>query len=431
MKTIPGYLSKLPGYTGIQDVAKVGMSVDQCAALIGRFAAIKKRTAIIAAAHMTGAAEWELKAALGRWLWEDATTYSRLEKRVTEMRASKASIDKVLDYQLGDLLTEILHAPGPLELCVGFFEVLSPAFCAAIKTYMERTQPLVDQPTIRLMKPILAEEEERLITGRAFVEALSQMDNGAKIREDWKNHFQSFLHAAGGILGDEPVTKPSTPLKPRAAEDEFRLSREFLRDARFETTITKSPPEFTKDALYDNMWGRSQEMTAAELMASVVYEWEDLPTDAFVDLARHCWDEVRHSLMGCAALEAAGIPINSFPSWIGYAHHTMNVPPPKRYAHLALATEAKLMAYPGGKRGAWEYLRDVAKHPLTTTFADFDWADEVNHVGFGRKWLIEWHFKGNREEARKVADETTAEREAYYAQLDKKPGESLSSSTSY
>ncbi|MEO6053803.1 MAG: hypothetical protein ABIP97_07325, partial [Chthoniobacterales bacterium] len=287
--------------------------------------------------------------------------------------------------------------------------------------YLSRTQPLVDQPSVRLLKRILMEEEERLIIGREFVNALSQMENGTRIREDWKKHFESYLTVAGGILGDEKVPEGFKVSKPRS-EEEYRISREFKRDPRFETSIVKHmPEEFLNDDLKDNMWGRTQEMTAAEMMASVVYEWEDLPTEALVDLARHCWDEVRHSLMGCAAFESEKIPYTSFPSWVGYANHTLNCPPPKRYSHLAIATEAGLMAHPGGKRGAWEHLRDNIKHPLMTTFADFDWADEVNHVGFGRKWLIEWYCKGNREAARKMADETSAERLAYYAQFATAP----------
>jgi hypothetical protein len=49
-----------------------------------------------------------------------------------------------------------------------------------------------------------------------------------------------------------------------------------------------------------------------------------------------------------------------------------------------------------------------------TTYQDFDWADEVNHVHFGRRWLTNFHYKGNRAAAQAVADETVAERVAYY-----------------
>lgn len=414
----PAYLDDLPRYTGLTSVCEVGLPVETCAGYLARFAAIKKRLVQISAARMTGTPEWELKAALGRWLWEDATHYRDLETRVGELRTNKSVIDKVLTYQLGDLFTEILHSPGALELCVGLFDVLSPALCEAVKSYLAGTQQLVDQPSVRLLKGLLAEEEERLEVGRQFVRALAQGEDGAARSADWRAHYQSFLEAAGGVLGDMPRPEGLKRPQPRASE-EYRISRDFKRDARFQPVLPKHAPEaFAEDPLRTMMWARSQEMTAAEMIASVIYEWDDLPTQAVVDLARHCWDEVRHTLFGQAALEADRFFLTSLPSWVGYAHHTLPAPPPKRYAHLAIATEARAMVHPGGKRGEWEFCRDEANHPLMTTFQDFDWADEVTHVKYGRRWLIDHHCKGDRLAAYKLADETVEERRAYYAQFE-------------
>ncbi len=408
----------LPDYTGITGVGRTGWSVDQCAEFITRLAAVKQRCVEIAAARMTGTPEWEIKAALGRWMWEDATQYRDLEKRLTELRSGRAAIRKVLDFHLGDVLTELLHTPDTLALLVGWFDVLSPAYCAALRSYLSGTQPLVDQPSVRILRTILAEEEERLELGQKFLAVLSA-ECDAGVREDWRTHIAGFLAAAGGVLGDQPVLPRDERPKPRATE-EYRMDREFRRDPRFETTVPKRIPEgVAESTLRTMMWVRAQEMTAAELMASVLHEWDDLPADAIVDLSRHCWDEVRHALFGCCALAEEGIPHHALLSWVGYAHHTMPAPPQKRYSHLAIATEAGAMAYPGGKRGEWEFCRDEAKHPLMTIFQDFDWADEVTHVNYGRKWLIEHYCKGNRELARQMADETVAEREQYYAQFEK------------
>lgn len=84
------------------------------------------------------------------------------------------------------------------------------------------------------------------------------------------------------------------------------------------------------------------------------------------------------------------------------------------------------MGYPGGKRGEWEWCRDKAQHPLMTTYQDFDWADEVNHVGFGRKWLVQHYFKGNRKLAQALADETSRERAAFYAHYESAAGDAQS-----
>jgi len=406
-------LDQLPPYAGIANVTSAGLSVEECAARLSRLASIPRRRLEVFASHLVNAPEWEVKSLLGLWLWEDAENYRALEQRLRELRTHPSAVKKTLSFELGDVLIEILHAPGSLELLSGL-EVLGLAELAAIDRYCAETQPLVDQPSIRLLQRIRTDLAQRQDILRSSVAVLSVTENDRKRSEDWKNHCRAFLSYAGGVLGDE--SKPANPPSPRASE-EFRLKRTFVRDERFRTTLPKNEPkEYEGDELMCMMWTRSQEMTAAELVASVIVEWEDLPTDALVDLARHCWDEVRHSLFGQAALEAEGVQLSSLPSWIGYGEHTMPAPPPKRYSHLAIATEAGAMAYPGGKRGEWELCRD-ARHPLMTTFQDFDWADEVTHVNFGRKWLVDYYCKGDREAARKMANETVAERVAYYSQF--------------
>jgi hypothetical protein len=74
------------------------------------------------------------------------------------------------------------------------------------------------------------------------------------------------------------------------------------------------------------------------------------------------------------------------------------------------------MVHPGGKRADWELAKD-AGHPLMTTYQDFDWADEITHVKYGRKWLVKYVFNGDRQAAQKVADETMEQRKAFYAQF--------------
>jgi hypothetical protein len=82
------------------------------------------------------------------------------------------------------------------------------------------------------------------------------------------------------------------------------------------------------------------------------------------------------------------------------------------------------MKYPPGKREEWEFARDIVKDPLMATFQDFDWADEVVHAGFGKKWAIDVLYDGNMEQAKKQADATWEKRSAYmkrYAEGNQAP----------
>ena len=406
-------------FAGIQDVQRLGLPVDECAARSGRFGFVSKQLMRVQAAKMPGIADWDFKAMVGRQLWECAIHWGEWRERVAELRGHEHLIDRHAEGKLADVFEEWLFSRDDAEFAAGLYGVLLPAYRDALRRYLEQTNSLVDQPTVRLIRHVLLDLEDHLDFGRRALLVLAS-EHEAEV-EAWRQHLQAYLDAAGGIDGSLPE-RPSFELPAPRNTGEFEVPREFARDGRFTTVIPKLNPyteDSTHEQLLSKMWVRSQEMTAAELCASVLYEWDGLPYEGCLDLARHCWDEVRHSLFGQAALEGEGIPLESLPNWVGYAGHTMPAPPQKRYSHLAIATEAGAMRHPGGKRGEWEWCRDAAHHSLMTTYQDFDWADEVNHVKFGREWLVNYYFGGDRAKAKAVADETVTERLAYYRAVER------------
>jgi hypothetical protein len=129
----------------------------------------------------------------------------------------------------------------------------------------------------------------------------------------------------------------------------------------------------------------------------VLCENRDKPWEFHHDLSRHLWDEIRHSMMGEAAIEAifgdpCAIPMREYERI-----YCMEAPPLEQYATLGIEIEGGQMRYPVGKRGEWEFCRDAVKSPLMTTFQDFDWADEVLHVNLARRQLSDWFPGGTKE----------------------------------
>lgn len=407
-------------YAGIQDVQRVGLSVAECARRAGRFGYFSQQLMRVQAGKMTSVANWDFKAMLGRQLWESAIHWGMWRDRIGELRGHEHLIEQNAEGKLADFFAELLESRDDEEFAVGLYGVALPAYRDALQRYLNETNPLVDYPTARLIRHIVLDLDAQLAFGQSI--RLSSGAQNAHMsseagKDEWRAHLTAYLQAAGGVDGTQPE-QPSYELPPPRSIDKFAPARAFARDKRFNTIVPKRHPfdeAETRGALLAKMWVRAQEMTAAELCASVLFEWEDLPYEGCLDLARHCWDEVRHSLFGQAALEGEGITLESLPNWVGYAGHTMPFPPQKRYAHLAIATEASMMKHPGGKRGEWEWVRDKAQHALMTTFQDFDWADEVSHVKYGRKWLVGYFFGGDRTKAKALADETVKERAAFYA----------------
>ena len=134
-----------------------------------------------------------------------------------------------------------------------------------------------------------------------------------------------------------------------------------------------------------------------------------MPWEFYHDLSRHLWDEVRHSMMGEARIESTFGDLRAVPMRDYESVYCMEAPALEQYATLGLEIEGGQMKYPVGKRGKWEFCRDVAGHALMTTFQDSDWADEVPHVNIAKRQLTEW-VQGGAKALSVIAEEGKANR---------------------
>jgi hypothetical protein len=400
-------------YAGLGDVHRSGYSVDENARRLARYATVERRLLHILAGHLQGVPEYEVKGMLARHLWEDAEHCDSLRRRLPELRGHDRSVEQELAGPLGRFLDEVLRAQNTVELLAGVYGVVKPALLAAYATHQATTNPLADQVSSRRLRFIVLEEEEHIAWGRQTLAELLDTAEKQADAASWQAHLAAYLAAAGGIAGDQPLPGSDLP----AGRPPFQISRHSLRDERFVTTVLKDygrPVQTVTDRLHHMMWVRAVELTAAESVASLIYEWEDLPWEAYHDLARHCWDEMRHSLMGEASLEYEGIPLSALPNWVGYTEHAMQLPPLERYAHLAVYIEMGAMKYPPGARSDYEYARDEAKHALMALYLDYDWADEVIHARLGRRWVVKHGCGGDVPAAIAMGEKTAQHRVEFY-----------------
>ncbi|HLH73384.1 MAG TPA: hypothetical protein VKX96_08865, partial [Chloroflexota bacterium] len=312
-----------------------------------------------------------------------------LRERITQLRTGESALDRVPDERLALLMDEALEARDTVELLAGYYGVVKPRLLAAYRRHVAETQPLVDFPTIRLLKFIICEEEEQLVWANEALEELTA-DPAAKARaEAWQAHLARYLAAAGGVVGDEPTS--AEKLEPDRSRTPAKLPRMPARDARFELCGDFIDNRYAQASTAERyiLMGRVRlnEMAAVENVASTLYETRGMPWEFYHELARHLWDEIRHSCFGQVWIEQAGYQIDEFPMRMGITDFYTTLTPLERYVLLGIAIENGAMKYPPGKRQEYEWCRDVAKEPLATVFQDYDWADEVLHAQIARRWV--------------------------------------------
>jgi hypothetical protein len=251
---------------------------------------------------------------------------------------------------------------------------------------------------------IIAEEQETLTLLEAAYRDVVQTPAKEAEANAWAKILGDLLAAAGGIDGTGNVD--ARKLQPVRAAVPYTIPRKASRDHTFRQIwdFVHVENEQAAERFAQMLATRLSEITAAEGLAFVLCEVEGQPWPFYVDISRHLWDEIRHTLFGEAATEhifgdRAAMPIRDFDLTYVFA-----MTPLQQYAALGLGIEAAMMKYPPGKREEYEFCRDVVQHPLMTTFQDFDWADEVLHVNIARRQLKDW-FRGSQQELMALAQQ--------------------------
>ena len=395
-------MKSLYQYAGLQNTKQPGLGVDECAARLHRLAYAEEQLMFLQAAHIISTPERDVKVLLARLQYEDSRHASQLKTRLTELRVARKKAHEVPDPQLKIVCDEAMYSANTVELLAALAKVIKPALLETYQKYLTETNGLADYATVRILKTIIAEEEEGLrLLEAAYQDAVDTPEKEAKANA-WRETLDNLLAAAGGVDGTGEVDLEALQLI--RATTPYVIPKELTRDDAFPRVwdIIHVDKERVAERLAQIIATRLGEATIAEALGFVLYEVKGQPWAFYADIARHLWDEMRHSMFGEAAIEdtfedRSGMPIRDWE-----AAYLFKMTPLELYAML-FGVESSLMKYPPGKREEFEFCRDSARYPLMTTLQDFDWADEVLHVHIARRRLKEW-FHGSQEELLALAE---------------------------
>lgn len=442
---------ELGGLCTYAEAAREGPGVEETVRFLKRANWVETRLTDLVLAHLNATSEWEVKDGLCLHVWLDAEHAKWLRERVAELRHPPHNLDTPPDAALEACLQEALRSRGSVELLTALARVLRPALIAAYQAHLERSNPLVDQPTRRLLRFALQEEAEMLAWTQAALAALLTDDARRQEADAWESHLRAYLEAAGGVAGEQKdevqttndeaptaaptahspsvthhsslVTRHSPPSTLHAPRSTTPFTPDFFprRDARFESFNYHFPPHWVyaqrerpaDERMLALVCKRLLEMDVPEMMAAIIWRTKreaeaagrELPWAYTQEMCRQVWDEARHSMMGEAWLASRGVDFTRVPLNVGFSLG-LNQLATAREAHAALWwIEQGLMPKTSGKAYEWRTARD-AGDPLATLFMDYDWADEVLHVHIGRRWLVK--ELGSREEAERIGSEAFA-----------------------
>ncbi|MBI2513150.1 MAG: DUF455 family protein [Opitutae bacterium] len=361
--------------------------------------------------------EPELKYLLCQHVWESAGHARFLRERGREM-SGFGSGEATREF-LQRLFTEAVMPTDSYVALAGFYRVLKPALLSAYRHYLQVTHPLADWPSRKLAEEFIADEERH---AREIEPFLGNLPAGS---DAWVAHLRHALAAEGGLLG-ESVRRPlpgdfvwesaarryqhpptcnrgryptcSSVFSTDPAETP--IVRQWLTDPQTDARVIR---------LMVYVW-LMMEMDAVDYLATVFFDTPQAPFDLHYDLARHLWDESRHSAFGFRQLSKLGVDLMTVEHSLDLYHILVQMPPHERYAMMTMEFEAG--SFPT-KAAVMDRVRELNDFEADTLLA-FDRNDEQNHVRYGHRWLPEIMRLGG--ETRSV-EEFIAATQARFAEL--------------
>jgi hypothetical protein len=118
--------------------------------------------------------EMEVKVLFGRHIWLLAQQADGLGKRVYELRAPlQFSLRPIESYV--EVLEEFARTAATPQKIHGFYDVILPGFAARYRNYLDRTDQLLDEPTVRVVERILDEFKKMIGEGNALRTELPEL----------------------------------------------------------------------------------------------------------------------------------------------------------------------------------------------------------------------------------------------------------------
>ncbi len=237
------------------------LGVDDTAIRLSNYFHVLRELVHLSCGQLALEPRFEVKALIADHLHDDARAVTKLRRRLDELHTPGA-YPGAPSPELTELLDRAADADTGEYLRLAYGR-LKPTLIAAVSIHLQQLDPLLDEPSLRLL---------------------------THLRHRQERHTTELPEGAGQPAFDDVGALPIRLGEARSLTVMAALERP-ARDAFVEIADAAEPHE--QQQVVHSLMGA--ELCAAELIARSSHEHPDMPWDFHVDMARQCWDEIRHA----------------------------------------------------------------------------------------------------------------------------------------
>ena len=355
------------------------ITIEQNVALLKRYAYLERACMRTLAGWLPGVPEWAAKNEFGVHIWESADAADQLRGRLRELRAHQP--ERNLSPALQTLFAALDFAQNSAEVISTVYLVVKKALLDAYRNHPDMTWSDFDSPTVKVTTTLIANTEKQVAWAEAYVPTIAAQYPGW---ETWRDYVAALLAADGGVTGTgAPAAAPERP-SDRALLLPWKTCQRMPGWPIFDPAQDVEPAR-KRDPEGHRLWRFKHylnEMTAAETLGSILWMTPDMPWEYQHNVARHLWDEIRHSQLGQIRIEQLGLKPADVPQVVQIYNVMMTLPAVEQYALLTTVIEPNGMPEKRANREHWEAIED----DISAAAVSYDWSDENFHIRWGQQW---------------------------------------------
>jgi hypothetical protein len=164
--------------------------------------------------------ELDVKAMLGPHCYQHAWHADLWRARLPELREAKEDRAEPANEAFEAFMTELTSPGEPdqtIEKMVGIYRVLVPHLLATYSFHQRVTSDIVDAPTVRILKFMIDDDVEQLITGEMMIQDLARTPELRQRAGEWQTHLDVLLVKSGGVAGERTLGGRSAIVQPPKA----------------------------------------------------------------------------------------------------------------------------------------------------------------------------------------------------------------------